>query len=156
MPDEVRPPNSEKKLIEDLTEDLKEDLTEDLASAGFDNPQLLDPNEISPEAGFQGLDDSTCLGGDTHGRTDRMASGSATTGGDIDANQAQAKLVGEEAVGGTTPTPDQDIVDNIAASVGVEHPDRKPIQVRDTLERRDDSRWEMDPQSSEDYRNRGS
>ncbi|WP_225852845.1 DUF6335 family protein, partial [Haemophilus parainfluenzae] len=43
-----------------------------------------------------------------------MAAGQPTTANDPDALQEQAKVVGEEAVGGTTPTPDQSDVDAIA------------------------------------------
>ncbi|MGJ3250476.1 MAG: DUF6335 family protein [Elainellaceae cyanobacterium] len=107
-----------------------------------------DPAETVPE----GVEDRNTGSGDVVSQaSDRMATGSNTTGGDMDANLGQAKVVGEEAVGGTTPTPDQDVVDEIAASVGVDIPDKKPVQVSDDLERRDDQRWELDPQSSEDY-----
>jgi hypothetical protein len=75
-------------------------------------------------------------------------------GGDIDTNEELAEVEGDEAVGGTAPTPDQDIVDNIAGSVGVEIGDRKPVRINDMLERRDDDRWELDPESSDDYEQR--
>jgi hypothetical protein len=81
--------------------------------------------------------------------SDRMATGNETTGGDVDTDSAQAKVVGEEAVGGTTPTPDQDVVDDIGESVGVEFADKQPVSVRPTLERRDDKRWELDPDSAQ-------
>lgn len=76
------------------------------------------------------------------------------TGGDIDANYYQADAVGDEAVGGTVSTPDQDIVDELGAAVGLEMDDRAFLRTTDTLEERDDRRWELDPQSSEDYRDR--
>ena len=41
-------------------------------------------------------------------------------GGDIDAAWDKA-AVGEETVGGTTPTPDQDLVDEIGRAVGIEY-----------------------------------
>lgn len=76
------------------------------------------------------------------------------TGGDIDANYYQADAVGDEAVGGTVATPDQDIVDELGAAVGLEMDDRTFLRTNDTLEERDDRRWELDPQSSEDYPDR--
>ncbi|GAB1541648.1 hypothetical protein NUACC21_43200 [Scytonema sp. NUACC21] len=76
------------------------------------------------------------------------------TGGDIDALWQQEATVGDEAVGGTVPTPDQDIVDEMAAGVGLELDDNEEIQITNMLEERDDSRWELDPLSSEDYGNR--
>lgn len=76
------------------------------------------------------------------------------TGGDIDANYEQASVVGDEAVGGTVATPDQDIVDELAAAVGLEIDDRTDLRTNEILEQRDDRRWELDPQSSEDYQER--
>jgi hypothetical protein len=72
------------------------------------------------------------------------------TGGDTEVNEDRAEVDGEEAVGGTTPTPDQDIVDDIARSAGVETADRHPLRVKELVDRRDDERWELDPDSSED------
>ncbi len=76
------------------------------------------------------------------------------TGGDIDANYEQAEAVGDEAVGGTVSTPDQDIVDEVAAAVGLELDDRTDVRISAILEERDDRRWELDPKSSEDYGDR--
>lgn len=76
------------------------------------------------------------------------------TGGDIDARWDLEATVGDEAVGGTVPTPDQDIVEEIAAGVGVELNDDEEVRITDMLEERDDSRWELDPLSSEDYGDR--
>ncbi|MCT7974423.1 DUF6335 family protein [Laspinema olomoucense] len=73
------------------------------------------------------------------------------TGGDVDAAWTEAPNVGDEAVGGTVATPDQDIVDEIGAAAGVEQADRQELGVRDELSERDEERWELDPQSSEDY-----
>jgi len=78
----------------------------------------------------------------------------AIVGGDVDANFEQASVVGEEAVGGTTPTPDQDVVDDLAAAVGIETDDRSFLRTNDMLNDRDDRRWELDPKSSEDYSQR--
>jgi len=75
----------------------------------------------------------------------------APTGGDVDVNQYLAKVVGEEAVGGTTPTPDQNIVEDLAISAGVQTPDWQPLHTNEMLEERDSHRWELDPESSEDY-----
>jgi hypothetical protein len=72
-------------------------------------------------------------------------------GGDIDSNPYQASTVGDESVGGTVNTPDMDIVDEIGAAVGLEMDDRAFLRTEDILEQRDDRRWELDPESSEDY-----
>ena len=76
------------------------------------------------------------------------------TGGDVDANYEQASVVGDEAVGGTVDTPDQDIVEELAAAMGVEIDDYTDARINNLLEERDDRRWELDPKSSEDYPDR--
>lgn len=77
------------------------------------------------------------------------------SGGDIDANWEDADVDGEETIGGTTPTPDQDIVDEIGAAVGLEMADEEIVHTAEILETRDDRRWELDPQSAEDYEEHG-
>jgi hypothetical protein len=79
--------------------------------------------------------------------------GAVLAGGDIDAAWHQA-AIGEETVGGTTPTPDQDIVDEIGKAVGVNYEDAEPLQPAEKLERRDEQRWELNPASSEDFSER--
>lgn len=77
--------------------------------------------------------------------------GMTITANDIDANHYQAEVTGEEAVGGLSPTPEQSIVEDIATATGVATDDNKPLRVRDNLEKRDDQRWELDPDSAEDH-----
>jgi hypothetical protein len=74
------------------------------------------------------------------------------TGGDIDAAWDQSDS-GEESVGGSTPTPDQDVVDDLGAAAGIIYPDEHPLAL-DKAEARDDERWELDPASSEDFEER--
>jgi len=71
-------------------------------------------------------------------------------GGDIDAAWDKA-AVGEETVGGTTPTPDQDLVDEIGRAVGIEYEDAEPLHTTEKVEGRDQQRWELHPASSEDF-----
>lgn len=76
------------------------------------------------------------------------------TGGDIDANYEQANAVGDESVGGTVSTPDMDIVDEIGRAVGLEMSDYNFLHTNEILEGRDERRWELEPSSSEDYKDR--
>lgn len=62
--------------------------------------------------------------------------------------------VGDEAVGGTAPTPDQNVTEEIEAAVGLEMDDFAFLRTNEILEERDDARWELDPKSSEDYQER--
>lgn len=74
-------------------------------------------------------------------------------GGDLDAD-ARETGSGEEAVGGSTPTPDQDNVDEIGEALGVTYQPDEPIHTTEKIERRDDDRWELNPASSEDFAER--
>jgi Family of unknown function (DUF6335) len=76
------------------------------------------------------------------------------TGGDVDANWEQANAVGDEAVGGTVSTPDMNVVDELGAAVGLELDDRAFLRSNELLEQRDQQRWELSPESSEDYQDR--
>ncbi len=76
------------------------------------------------------------------------------TGGDVDAYWQDADAVGDEAVGGTTATPDQNVTEDLVAAVGLEMDDYAFLGTNDILEERDDRRWELDPKSSEDYQQR--
>jgi hypothetical protein len=82
-----------------------------------------------------------------HSRTPELSAG------DVDAEWDQAD-VGEESVGGGNPTPDQDIVEDVANAVGIKYEDNEPLRSAEKLEDRDRHRWEVDPASSEDYRDR--
>ena len=75
-------------------------------------------------------------------------------GGDLDADWESASTVGDEAPGGDNPTPDQDIVDEIGRAFGLEYQDNEPLHSEEKLQARDRRRWELDPASAEDYKDR--
>jgi hypothetical protein len=67
------------------------------------------------------------------------------TGGDLDADWMRAWDAGDEAVGGSTATPDQDIVDELGRALGVEQaPDAEVWTSREILRERDRHRWEQE------------
>jgi hypothetical protein len=76
------------------------------------------------------------------------------TAGDPDVDIEDAYFTGEEAPGGDNSTPDQDIVDDIGKALGVEYQDNEELKASDKVVERDKHRWELDPASSEDYRDR--
>jgi hypothetical protein len=76
------------------------------------------------------------------------------SGGDVDVDLEQAYFSGDEAPGGDNPTPDQDIVDDIGKALGVEYQDNEELKAVDKVAERDRKRWELDPASSEDYKDR--
>ncbi|NJL42402.1 MAG: hypothetical protein HC935_01330 [Pseudanabaena sp. SU_2_4] len=101
---------------------------------------------------WQGLTDrDTGLGRTLHKLQDLADRERSPTGGDVDADRYLAKVAGEEAVGGTTPTPDQNVVEELAASAGIEIPDKYSLHTTGMLEQRDCHRWELEVESSEDY-----
>jgi uncharacterized protein DUF6335 len=82
-----------------------------------------------------------------HSRTPKLSAG------DLDADWARADI-GDETVGGSSPTPDQDIVEELGEAVGLTYEDNEPLQSTEKVEERDRKRWELDPASSEDYNER--
>jgi Family of unknown function (DUF6335) len=78
----------------------------------------------------------------------------ALTGGDVDATWEQAYFAGDEAPGGDNPTPDQDVVDDIGKALGVQYEDNEELKSADKVVERDKHRWELDPASAEDYKER--
>lgn len=65
------------------------------------------------------------------------------TAGDVDADWQRADSVGEEAPGGTVATPDQSVVDDLGAALGVQRaPDEEFRPSAEILERRDRRRRE--------------
>ena len=75
-------------------------------------------------------------------------------GGDADADLESAYFTGDESAGGDNPTPDQDVVEDIGRAVGVEYQDNEELGTTDKVTQRDKHRWELDPASSEDYKDR--
>jgi len=76
--------------------------------------------------------------------------GTLLSAGDPDVSP-QVIDTGEETPGGSAPTPDQDMVDEIGEAVGVTYQDDEPLIFDEKYGKRDDARWENDPASSEDY-----
>jgi len=107
-------------------EDIKEDFDErqDLAVGGRDEllEELDEHHSLSPEI----------------------------SGGDMDASWQTANVAGEEAVGGSAPTPDQDVVDNLGAAAGLTYEDEEPLNSDKKLLDRDRNRWELNPASTDD------
>jgi hypothetical protein len=79
---------------------------------------------------------------------------STIAGGDVDVDVESAYFTGDEAPGGDNPTPDQEVVDDIGRALGVEYQDAEELRGSEKVTERDRHRWELDPASSEDYRNR--
>jgi hypothetical protein len=70
------------------------------------------------------------------------------TGGDVDADWQGASAAGDEAVGGSTATPDQDIVDEIGSALGVDRAEEEELTTSEEILRaRDRRRWEIEAEA---------
>ena len=119
--------------------DLPQEITESYGTGVITEPGLS-------EDGITTLDDRS---------SEYTSSNSQIVGGDGDVAAAeQESATGEELVGGSAPTPDQDMVDELGAAAGIEMPDGAILHTTNMLEHRDESRWELDPSSAEDAQDR--
>jgi hypothetical protein len=88
----------------------------------------------------------------------RLKNGGALTpdiaAGDVDVDLEDAYFTGDETPGGDNPSPDMDIVEDIGKALGVQYDDNEELKSSDKLSERDKHRWELDPASSEDYKDR--
>jgi hypothetical protein len=73
------------------------------------------------------------------------------TDDDLDTEPDLAEEIGVESIGGAVTTPDWNDVEDLAAAVGIGTPDREMLHTNEILEDRDLDRWELDPQSAEDF-----
>ncbi len=77
--------------------------------------------------------------------TSHPETGLVLTGGDPDADWQRAYASGEEAVGGSEPTPDQDVVDELGRALGIEQETDAPLTISgEILRRRDRFRWHLE------------
>jgi hypothetical protein len=72
------------------------------------------------------------------------------SGGDVDAAWDYSDQSGEESVGGSVPTPDQDVVDELGEAIGIEYADDEELDTAEKLGERDLNRWELNPASAQD------
>lgn len=129
-------------------------------------PQWTDADAVIRETYAQPSDTDPDIGADTEDDHDAQLpwyeqarqdthppEAAILTGGDLDAAWDQAD-VGDETVGGSVATPDQDVVEELGQAVGLTYEDDEPLHTTEKVERRDVRRWELDPASSEDYEER--
>jgi hypothetical protein len=75
------------------------------------------------------------------------------TGGDLDADWRNAWDAGDEAVGGSTSTPDQNVVDEIGEALGVARAADDEVQSSaDILDDRDRHRWTFEREVAREAR----
>ena len=69
------------------------------------------------------------------------------TGGDLDADWEDVNESGSETVAGDNPTPDQSLVEENAAAMGVSFEDNEELEFIDKIEKRDRDRFELEENS---------
>jgi hypothetical protein len=72
------------------------------------------------------------------------------SGGDVDAAWQESEMAGEESVGGSVSTPDQDLVDELGEAAGLTYTDYEELDYDKKVLNRDRDRWELDPASADD------
>ena len=77
------------------------------------------------------------------------STGPELTGGDLDADWQAAESVGDEAVGGHAPTPDQSVVDELGHAIGFDEKDGELHSLEERSAQRDHNRWELDRRSAD-------
>jgi hypothetical protein len=111
----------------------------------------LDTDELEILNDTQTLVDTESLTADSDLVDKKRAA--VLSGGDVDAAWDQADA-GEETVGGSNPTPDQNVVDDLGRAAGITYSDTEPLRPDEKVAVRDEKRWEVDPASAEDYEER--
>ncbi|GJL60877.1 MAG: hypothetical protein NPIRA03_37340 [Nitrospirales bacterium] len=110
------------------------------------NPAEEDILEEFTETGFQHESEVVLTRGDSRNKNARLSSG------DLDVTM-DAGSYGDETVGGSNPTPDQDTVDELGEAAGLIFDDSEELEGEKVYDR-DTHRWELNPASSEDYAER--
>src|SRR5512135_2943649 len=118
-------------------------LRPDPGDAGSIDDESTDAEVLESFAQDQQLDQSSSLL--KRRRQQHTAESPELSAGDIDATWDEAD--GEEAGGGTTATPDENVVDEIGQAIGLSYSDTEPLHTDDKLEHREHDRWELNPES---------
>src|SRR5215204_2032821 len=82
-----------------------------------------------------------------HRLRNNTAASPRDAGGDLDAAWEDVNESGSETVAGDNPTPDQSLVEENAAAIGVNYEDNEELEFIDKIEKRDRDRFELDESS---------
>ncbi len=135
---EIVPENQKEPYVENRSDKGDDELVDEEVKESFEQDQQRDNGSSNLKRKLeQHTDESPVL-----------------SAGDVDAAWDNADEAGEEAVGGTTPTPDQDVVDDVGQAVGITYSDTEPLNTDEKLAKREQNRWELDPASDPEYKDR--
>src|SRR5688572_13837824 len=82
-----------------------------------------------------------------HRLRNNTAASPRDAGGDLDASWEDVNESGSESVGGDNPTPDQSMVEENAAAIGVTYEDNEELEIIEKIEKRDRDRFELEESS---------
>ena len=82
-----------------------------------------------------------------HRLRNNTAASPRDAGGDLDADWEDVNESGSETMAGDNPTPDQSLVEENAAAMGVSYEDNEELEFIDKIEKRDRERFELDENS---------
>lgn len=136
-------------LLREIAEDLDEVMNEPLGARVPINPDAV--SALDADALETLNETQTVSEADVTSIDQRRAQ--ILSGGDVDASWDEVDA-GEETVGGSNPTPGQDVVDDLGRAAGLTYDDSEPLRPEDKVAERDEHRWEVDPASAEDYQDR--
>lgn len=113
---------------------------------GREPPHQISLSEVADEAARTGVVDPPL----PRGRAEIPGQDALLEAGDPDVDALDNEFSGEQVPGGSTPSPDQNNVDDIGRAYGVTDSDSGAIlSVEELLDRRDRRRWELDPRSKD-------
>ena len=125
--------------------DWEENERQDRNRNGLDD--RIEPPQVDVKAGSAKLADRL--------RNDGLAD-EAVTGGDLDAQLEGAQFSGDESPVSSMSSPEHNQVDDIGRAMGVTYSDNEELKVGEKERSRDKQRWELDPASSDDWKDRSS
>lgn len=121
---------------------------------------IEEPRQVRPDRNRNGLDDrleppEVNVAEGARELRERLRVNTSTSpalsGGDIDAAWDMAESGGEETVAGSNTTPDQNVVEELGAALGVTYREDEELNCGEKEKERDRHRWELDPASADDY-----
>jgi len=110
-----------------------------------ERPIFVMDSEVKQD--LAGVSRLPCVTQKTRSRSSKLSAGDPDATGDQIAS-------GEETVGGSARTPDQNVVEEIGEAAGITYEDTEPLDIEEKRSKRDRKGWELNPASSEDFEDR--
>ncbi len=119
---------------------------QELASAHEEHrepPRNISPTELAADVARSGLAGAEPL------EDEPLPGESSLQAGDPDVDPLDNEYTGDQIPGGSTPTPDQNDVDEVGRAYGLPDTADGLVSTEEQVSRRDRARWELDPRSKD-------